>query len=65
MSADKIEITYAEVVRVDDRSFVRQIEWRRNGAYSRAGGDGGATIPDDVRVALAMLIAPGLVEARR
>lgn len=69
MSADKIEIMYVEFddAKIDGwRQLVAldYVEWRIHGGdveTSHAEGDN--SIPDDVRVALALLVAPGLVEA--
>ena len=36
-------------------------EWRRNGEFGSAYHD---EIPDDVRIALALLVAPGLLEVK-
>jgi hypothetical protein len=77
VSTDKIEITYVEF----DRDAFKEapcvgslwyVEWRRNGVKETAYADpdksahrGLELLPDDVRVALALLVAPGLVEMKR
>lgn len=69
-SPAKIQILYFEgdegiSKRVPMTRLVKA-EWLRDGAFENGYGmpyHGEPGIPDDVRVALAMLIAPGLVKA--
>jgi hypothetical protein len=67
MSADKIEIRDATFDWDEDSESeatlvrLRFCEWRRNGEFGSAYHD---KIPDDVRIALALLVAPGLVEPK-
>ena len=61
--SDKIEITYVEF---DDNQIektamtrLHYCEWKRGDKRGHAFHDD--SIPDDVRIALALLVAPGLV----
>lgn len=80
MSADKIEIIHVEFDSdsLDGPAVATKlnyVEWRKNGrtiessypgANRHARNEGEEQIvPDDVRIAIAMLVAPGLVEAKR
>lgn len=60
---DKIEITHVEFAgaRLRTIKYMDYAEWTRNGVPAGAWEWQG--IPDDVRVALALLVAPGLVVA--
>lgn len=60
---DEIEITHVELSGTGPRAikYLDYVEWKRNGVPDGAWEYKG--IPDDVRVALALLIAPGLVVA--
>lgn len=66
--SDKIEIMCAEVtdafMRNEPRCRLSSCGWRRNGKVEfgwREGHPIKTPIPDDVRIALALLVAPGLV----
>ncbi len=69
MSADRIEIKFFDFDSEDMGDFrafirLRYVAWARNGVGEfgfAAPAPGNGPIPDDVRIALAMLVAPGLV----